>query len=93
MSNGNYAPPRPANFMIPAVLSTVCCCLPGGIIAIINAAKVDSLYMAGDYAGAERAAGSAKMWVMISVVTWVVLTGVVITLQLLFGVLSVLANQ
>lgn len=63
--NGN-APAKPGNFLVPAVLSTLCCCIPLGIVAIIKASKVDGLYAAGDYAGAEKAAGDAKMWTLIA---------------------------
>ena len=58
-------PPKPDNNMIWAILSTVLCCLPIGIVAIIKASKVDTLYMQGNYAGAEEAAKSAKTWSLI----------------------------
>ena len=60
----NNAPPRPDNNMVWAILSTILCCLPLGIVAIIKASNVNSLYDRGDYAGAEEAAKSAKSWAM-----------------------------
>ena len=60
----NNAPPRPDNNMVWAILSTILCCLPLGIVAIIKASNVNSLYDRGDYAGAEEAAKSAKTWAM-----------------------------
>ena len=53
---------KPDNNMIWAILSTLFCCLPLGIVAIINAAKVDGLYRSGDYAGAQEAADNAKKY-------------------------------
>lgn len=89
--NGN-APAKPGNFLVPAVLSTLCCCLPVGIVAIIKASKVDGLYAAGDYAGAEKAAGDAKMWTLISVGLGLVINGIVVALQMV-GVLAQVAAQ
>ena len=39
-------PPMPSNNMVLAILTTVCCCLPLGIVAVIKASQVSSLYMA-----------------------------------------------
>ena len=47
-------PVKPDSGMLLAILSTIFCCLPTGIVAIIKANKVDKLYYSGDYRGAER---------------------------------------
>ena len=62
-------PPQPKieNYLVPAVLTTLCCCLPGGIVAIIYAAQVNSKLAMGDIQGAQAAAKNAKMWCWISV--------------------------
>ena len=54
----------PDNHMIWAILCTLFCCLPLGIVSIINAAKVDSLYRTGDYEGAYKAAEDAKKYAL-----------------------------
>ena len=45
---GEYIP----NHMVWAILTTLFCCLPFGIVSIVHAARVDSLSAAGDIAGA-----------------------------------------
>ena len=62
-------PPQPKieNYLVPAVLTTFCCCLPAGVVAIIFAAQVNSKLAAGDIPGAHAAAKNAKMWCWISV--------------------------
>lgn len=57
---------KPDNNMLWAILCTLFCCLPLGIVSIINAAKVDSLYRAGDYDGAQEAADNAKKYAQYS---------------------------
>lgn len=68
-------PPRPDNNMVWAILSTILCCLPLGVVAIVKASNVNSLYDRGDYAGAEAAAKGAKSWAMwsaiLAVIGWV----------------------
>jgi hypothetical protein len=57
-------PPLPQinNYLVPAVLSAFCCCMPIGVVAIIYAAQVNSKLHAGDIAGAQAASKNAKMW-------------------------------
>ena len=63
----HWPPAAPINnYLVPAVLVTLCCCLPGGVVAIIYAAQVNSKLAAGDIAGATAAARTAKMWTWIS---------------------------
>lgn len=47
--NRSALPPCPKNHMAMAVISTIFCCLPFGIVAIIKAAQVNSFYMNGFY--------------------------------------------
>lgn len=62
--NGGYVPPtpKPDNFLTWAILSTIFCCAPFGIASIVYASKVDGLWYAGDYAGAQNAASKARTW-------------------------------
>jgi uncharacterized membrane protein YvbJ len=54
------------NYLAFAILSTVLCCLPTGIPAIVYAAQVNSKLQLGDIAGAQAASRNAKMWCWIS---------------------------
>jgi hypothetical protein len=54
------------NYLVFAILSTVLCCLPAGIPAIVYAAQVNGRLQAGDIAGAQAASNNAKMWCWIS---------------------------
>jgi Interferon-induced transmembrane protein len=58
----------PSNFLVPAILSTIFCCLPFGIAAIVYAAQVNGKWQAGDFAGAQQAARRARTFTYVSVV-------------------------
>lgn len=49
-----------------AILVTLFCCLPFGIVAIVYAAQASSRRGVGDVAGALEAARNAKTWVWVS---------------------------
>jgi uncharacterized membrane protein YvbJ len=61
-----YAPVNIPNYLVFAILSTVLCCLPTGIVSIIYAAQVNTKIAARDFAGATQASSNAKMWAWIS---------------------------
>ena len=45
-----------------AIIVTVLCCLPLGIVGIVHAAQVHDKIVAGDIAGAEESARKARFW-------------------------------
>lgn len=55
------------NYMIPAILSTIFCCVPLGVVSIIFAAQVNSKIAAGDIAGAMESSKKAKMFMFIAI--------------------------
>ena len=57
-------PAKPNNHLAWAILSTIFCCLPLGIVSIVYSAKVDGLYNSGDYAGAYNAANKAQNYAL-----------------------------
>ena len=66
---GPYVP----NHLVWAILATRFCCLPGGIVAIVYASRVDSLAAAGQYDAAREASDKARFWSMLSLFTPVLL--------------------
>ncbi|WP_246516158.1 CD225/dispanin family protein [Aequorivita echinoideorum] len=65
----------PDNHLVWAILCTIFCCLPLGIVSIIKSTKVKELWAMGDTAGAQRAADEAKKWAIwgavAAVIVWV----------------------
>jgi len=63
-------------YLVEAILVTLCCCLPLGIVSIVFAAQASSKQGAGDTVGAQEAAGKAKqfaMWGLIGgIIIWVI---------------------
>ena len=55
-----------------AILVTLFCCLPFGIVAIVNAAKVSGLVAAGKYNEAMEASNNASKWVKISLIVGII---------------------
>lgn len=58
-------PPCPKTWLAESILVTLFCCLPFGIVGIVNAAKISSLYAGGRYDEAEHASQQAKKWTKI----------------------------
>ena len=54
------------NNLVWAILATLFCCLPTGIVAIVYAAQVDGKVAAGDIAGAQLSARNAATWSWVS---------------------------
>ena len=65
---GNQPPVKPSNNLVWAILTTICCCLPFGIVSIVYAAKVDSLYYSGHYEEANAAARKAGTWAVVAAI-------------------------
>lgn len=58
--------PKPDSNLVWGILTTLFCCLPFGIVSIVQAAKVDGLYNSGQYQAAVEASASAKKWALIA---------------------------
>jgi hypothetical protein len=52
----------PKNWLVESILVTIFCCLPFGIVGIVNASSVNSRYQLGDIEGAVRASNEAGKW-------------------------------
>jgi len=55
------------NYLVPAILTTLFCCLPFGIVAIVYSGKVNTHLQAGNLARAQIASKNARMWCWASV--------------------------
>ena len=58
--------PHIPNYLVQAILVTICCCVPAGIVAIVFAAQVNGKVQSGDYAEAMRLSNNAKTWCWVS---------------------------
>lgn len=81
MQNGDNSRP-PKTWLVESILATLFCCLPFGIAGIVNAAKVESRFFAGDKEGALRASQEAGKWTKVSF--WVGIVGIVLYIILVF---------
>lgn len=61
-SHRSYASIPPDNHLVWAILATIFCCLPFGIVAIVKANQVESRWAMGDKMGAHESANSAANW-------------------------------
>lgn len=61
-----YDQPCPPTYLAWSIVSTLLCCLPLGIVAIIFSSKVESQWRSGDFAGAQRSSQQAKTWAIVS---------------------------
>ena len=88
--------PMPKSWLIESILATVIPFLLCGsifsllgVIGIVHASKVESLYVRGDHAGSLEASGQARKWTKIAMwigIAWVVLWIAAVVLLIAFGV-------
>lgn len=71
--DSNQVPPmKPANWLWQSIVVTLLCCLPFGIVGIIYAAKVDSLYNSGRYEESVKASKNAKKWTLVALAAFLI---------------------
>jgi len=63
----------PPNYLVWAILSTILCCIPLGIVSIVFSTQVNSKWALGDIAGAQAASEKAKKFAM-----WGAIIGVIV---------------
>ena len=79
----NYVP-----YLVLSIISTVCCCLPFGIVGIVFSVKINSAMNAGNYEEAAQNAKMAKIWTIVSFVVGLVV-GI---LYFIFGIIVGIDN-
>jgi uncharacterized membrane protein YozB (DUF420 family) len=80
--------PPPQNNLVWAILSTVLCCLPLGVVSIVFAAQVNGKWAQGDFAGAQESAKKAKQFAIWSAIAWVVVIALYVIFFVLLGIAS-----
>lgn len=81
---------EPDNYLVWAILVTIMCCLPLGIVSIVYSTKVSGLWAQGRYAEAQTAAENAKKWAIIAAVVGVAASviGVVLWFAMFAAIVS-----
>jgi ABC-type Fe3+ transport system permease subunit len=68
--SGESAAPAPPvhvpNYLVQAILVTVFCCLPFGIVSLVFAAQVNGKVASGDIEGAQRTSEDARKWAWVA---------------------------
>lgn len=85
---------EPDSHLVWAILSTLLCCLPLGIVSIVYSTKVSGLWAQGRYAEAQAASDSAKKWAIIAAIVGVVssVIGIVIWFAFVAAVVSTIPS-
>ena len=73
------------NYLVQAILATLFCCLPFGVVAVVFATQVNSRLAAGDVPGALDASHKARTWAWVSFICGLILTILVVLLVILQG--------
>lgn len=70
---GEEEKPRcPKTWLAESIVATILCCLPFGVVGIVYAARVSSLYSEGRYDEAESSSRNAKTWTIVSAIVGIV---------------------
>ena len=85
-NNFNGMPQKPVNwvpYLILSIISTLCCCLPFGVVGIVFSAKINSAIMAGNLEEAQNNAKMARIWIIVSfaigILTWLIYMVLIVT--------------
>ena len=62
----SIAVPPVSSHLLVAMLTTLFCCLPLGMVSLLYASQVQPRFARGDYLGAQVASQRARMWAVLS---------------------------
>ena len=69
--------------IILSIISTLCCCLPFGVVGIVFSAKINSAMLAGNLEEAQNNAKMARIWIIVSfaigLLTWLIYMVLIVT--------------
>lgn len=72
---------KPDSHLVMGILATILCCLPFGIVSIVQATRVDNYWNAGRYAEAQEASKKARNWAIAAAATGLVVSIVYVILM------------
>jgi heme/copper-type cytochrome/quinol oxidase subunit 2 len=82
------APPQ--NYLVWAILTTIFCCLPLGVVSIVFSTQVNSKWALGDVAGAQDSSEKAKKFAIWSAIAWAI---VAVLYVIFFVVIAGMSNN
>lgn len=85
MEENNSFVPKPDSHLGLAIFTTLCCCLPLGIVAILKANKVGDYYAMKQYEAARQASNDAKNWCIYGIVAWFIIDAIWLLVCLVSG--------
>ena len=85
-NNFNGMPQKPVNwvpYLILSIISTLCCCLPFGVVGIVFSAKINSAMLAGNLEEEQNNSKMARIWIIVSfaigLLTWLIYMVLIVT--------------
>lgn len=78
--------PIPDSHLGLAIFTTLCCCLPLGIVAIIKSSKVSDYHAMKQYDAAIAASNEAKKWCIYGIVSFFIINVVWVIIAMATGV-------
>lgn len=82
-------PPMPDNHLVWAILSTIFCCLPFGVVSIVYATQVESLYLQGRYEEAVDKSNKAFKWAIAAAATVAAIMMLYVLILLIIMILGI----
>jgi len=83
---------RPKNYLVESILATIFCCMPLGIVGIVNATKVNSAFEQGNFEEAKAASAAAKKWTKIAFICGIIIAISYLVFVFALGGLAILAG-
>lgn len=84
----SFPPGTVPNHLVWAILTTLFCCLPLGIVSIVKAAEVNGKLAAGDIDGARASSDGAKKWAIWAACSTLVLIAAYVLFIVFLGVVG-----
>lgn len=84
---------EPESYLVWAVLCTLLCCVPFGIVSIVYATKVNKLWTDGRYPEAQKASRRARRWAVAGAIVGPVVYAAAVIAYVFLVVLAVKVEQ